>query len=822
MLTRAFLAAAVLATAAAGEDILVTSGFSTCNQNSSVTVQRANIKYNNDNKTVTFDVAGTSTRVQNVTAMLNVTAYGQQVYSNSFDPCSPGTFVEQLCPVPAGTFAAKGVQEIPKQYADLVPAIAFQVPDIAAMATLQLMAKDGGERVACVQSTVTNGKTAAVPAVSYVAAGVAGVALVAAGVSAVGAAVAGGSAAAAGSAASGGGFGTISPSFTEVFGWFQGMAMNGMLSVAYPQVYRSFAKNFGFSTGLVPWTSLQTSIDGFRNMTGGNLTVDSVQVLHNATLVFDDASSNDVGGSNSSTVKIRRAFDTFLHLSRRQIEIGVNGTGADSADGATSNPESTTQSIRLAVHGIQAYVNELSIPSANTFMTVLLIVAIIIAALTVGILLIKVILEFWALFGSFPKSLSGFRKHYWGSIARAITSLILVLYGIWVLYCIFQFTHGDSWAAKTLAGVTLFLFTGVLAFFSFKIWWTARKLRLEEGDASGLYKDKDIWVKYSLFYESYRKDYWWIFVPTIVYMFAKGCTIAAMDGHGMTQTIAQLVIEAVMLILLLWSRPYERKSGNVINIIIQTVRVLSVVCILVFVEEFGIAQTTQTVTGVVLIAVQSALTGILAILIVWNAILACVKENPHRKRRKEMEQAKLRDTLTPLDARNSLLRDHKPSESTSSTDTFSIGKTGDSFVTEKATQDPERYAGNTKPTPAPGLAVNNGPSFRALTPVSSLPTDTLIANAAPIGSSDPLGGRQPTLPDLGMRQPTVPNAGMRQPTVPNVTRPGAMQPTTGYRQGPYGPPQQAAGYGQGPYGRPAPGAGYGGYGGYRGPSRGGY
>lgn len=637
-LLRVVLAVAVLATGVVGEDVLVTSGFSTCDQNSTVTVQRANIKYNNDNKTVTFDVAGTSTRVQNVTAMLNVTAYGQQIYSNTFDPCLPGTtFVKQLCPVPAGTFAAKGVQPISKEYADLVPGIAFQVPDIAAMATLQLMAKDGGERVACIQSSVTNGKTASIPAVSYVAAGVAGAALVAAGVSAVGAAVAGGSAAAAGSSVSGG-FGTISPSFTEVFGWFQGMAMNGMLSVAYPQVYRSFAKNFGFSTGLVPWTGLQVSIDNFRNMTGGNLTVDSVQFLHNATLVFEDGSSS-VGGTNTA-VKVKRAFDHFLLLSGRQIETSVNGTGDGDAD-----PESTTQSIRVAVRGIQAYVNELSIPSANTFMTVLLIVAIIIAAIAVGILLVKVILEFWALFGNFPKALTGFRKHYWGSIARAITNLILLLYGVWVLYCIFQFTHGDSWAAKTLAGVTLFIFTGILVFFCWKIWWTARKLRLEEGDASALYHDKDIWVKYSLFYESYRKDYWWIFVPTILYMFAKGTTIAVMDGHGMAQTIAQLIIEAVMLVLLIWSRPYERKSGNVINIIIQTVRVLSVVCILVFVEEFGIAQTTQTVTGVVMIAVQSALTGVLAILIVWNAVIACVKENPHRKRRKEM--GKSSPPLTP-------------------------------------------------------------------------------------------------------------------------------------------------------------------------------
>ncbi|KAK0731690.1 hypothetical protein B0H67DRAFT_640048 [Lasiosphaeris hirsuta] len=648
-----------------GTDILQTDGFSTCATNgtrAAVSVQRVKISYNNDNKTVSFDVAGTSTQVQNVTAMLNVTAYGQQIYSNTFDPCSPGTLVKQLCPVPVGTFAAKGTQAIPAQFADLVPAIAFQIPDIAAMATLQLISKDTGVKVACIQSAVNNGKTASVPAVSYVAAGVAGAALVLTGVSAAGAAFAGGSAAIGGSTTAGG-MGTISPSFTEVFGWFQGMAMNGMMSVNYPPVYRSFAKNFGFSTGLVPWNQLQTSIDSFRAATGGNLTNMNVGFLRNATLVYADGST--------STIKVRRAVDDFLVLASRQIETSVNAT-AESGGGMQS-PES----IRVAVSGIQAYVQELSIPSANTFMTVLLVVAIAIAAIAVGILLVKVILEFWALFGSFPKALTGFRKHYWGSIGRAITALILLLYGVWVLYCVFQFTQGDSYVAKTLAGVTLALFTGILAFFSWKIWSTANRLKKMEGDITGLYEDKSIWVKYSLFYESYRKDYWWIFVPTIVYMFAKGSCLAAADGHGMLQTIIQLIIEAIMMILLIWSRPYEHKSSNVINIVIQVVRVLSVVCILVFVEQFGIAQTTQTVTGVVLIAVQSALTGILAILIAWNAISACCKENPHRKRRKEMEKTQQRDTLTSLGPRNSLLIDRtQTGSSTETADSFSIGKTG--------------------------------------------------------------------------------------------------------------------------------------------------
>lgn len=146
-----------------------------------------------------------------------------------------------------------------------------------------------------------------------------------------------------------------------------------------------------------------------------------------------------------------------------------------------------------------------------------------------------------------------------------------------------------------------------------------------------------------------------------------------------------------MLGLLIWNRPYERKSGNVINIFIQIVRALSVVCILVFVEELGISQTTQTVTGVVLIAVQSALTAVLAILIAVNAIIMCCKENPHRRRRKEAEKLNRDlDNLTPLDARNSLLMD--PTKNNMSTGTYDVDpkyplvqqRTPDSYMNEPA------------------------------------------------------------------------------------------------------------------------------------------
>jgi hypothetical protein len=519
---------------------------------------------------------------------------------------------------------------------------------------MQLKAKDGGQDLACITSQVTNGQSLSTAGVQYIAAGIAGAALILSGASAL---------ASAGST----GAATSSPTFGDVIGWFQAMALNGMMSADVPGVYRSWSKNFAFSTGLIYWEGMQSSIDGFRAKTGGNLTENNVGFLQNATLVHVDQKIS----------LTKRGLDSVFLFARDELDTNLNGNATEGGD----------SKIMHTVKGIQGFVEEYTIPDGNAFMTVLLIFAIVLAAITVGILLFKVILETWALFGSFPKRLTGFRKRYWWTLAKTITNLVLLLYGVWVLYCVYQFKNGDSWAAKTLAGVTLTLFTGVLVFFTWKIWSIANNFKKLEGNSGALYDNKDVWRKYSIFYENYKKSYWWLFIPAIVYMFARGCVIAGADGHGLAQAAGQLIVEACLLAVLLWSRPYTLKSGNWINITIQTIRVLSVVCILVFVEELGMTQTTKTVTGLVLVIVQASLTGVLAILIAVNAIIICCKENPHRKKRKEAgkfpsphrthvklttptEKARDIDNLTPLDARNSLLMD--PSEHTNKRASFPI------------------------------------------------------------------------------------------------------------------------------------------------------
>jgi hypothetical protein len=79
-------------------DVLSNNGFSSCSGNADIKVNRLHLTYDKTSRQLLFDVAGTSSKQQQVTATLTVTAYGQDVYKKDFDPCDANTKVDQLCP----------------------------------------------------------------------------------------------------------------------------------------------------------------------------------------------------------------------------------------------------------------------------------------------------------------------------------------------------------------------------------------------------------------------------------------------------------------------------------------------------------------------------------------------------------------------------------------------------------------------------------------------------------------------------------------------------------------------------------------------------
>ena len=80
-----------------GGNVLSTTGFSSCQNNPTVKVKNLNVSYNKDTRQLQFDVAGESTEVQKVEGELVVSAYGKQLYTKSFNPCTD-TSIKEMCP----------------------------------------------------------------------------------------------------------------------------------------------------------------------------------------------------------------------------------------------------------------------------------------------------------------------------------------------------------------------------------------------------------------------------------------------------------------------------------------------------------------------------------------------------------------------------------------------------------------------------------------------------------------------------------------------------------------------------------------------------
>lgn len=92
------LASSLLPTRLLAANVLTTTGFTSCQSNSTITVSTLDVSFDKDTATVTFNAAGTNNVVQNVTASIVVSVYGKQIYTNSFNPCDGSTYVEMLCP----------------------------------------------------------------------------------------------------------------------------------------------------------------------------------------------------------------------------------------------------------------------------------------------------------------------------------------------------------------------------------------------------------------------------------------------------------------------------------------------------------------------------------------------------------------------------------------------------------------------------------------------------------------------------------------------------------------------------------------------------
>ena len=224
-----------------------------CQENSNFTASLFNVVFFPDNDTVTFDVVGVSSIQGNVTAELQVTAYGFTIVKETLNPCTmnlPG-----LCPMNTGQINIQSNIVVSKDVVNNIPGIAYGVPDLDGLVRVYINQTNSDTSIACVEAALSNGQTVDQKAVGWVTAVIAGIGLMA---SAVTSGLGHSNTAA-----------HVAANALSLFGFFQAQAMIGMSSVALPPIVRSWTQNFQWSMGIIRVGFLQSICTWYQRSTGG-------------------------------------------------------------------------------------------------------------------------------------------------------------------------------------------------------------------------------------------------------------------------------------------------------------------------------------------------------------------------------------------------------------------------------------------------------------------------------------------------------------------------------------------------------------------------
>jgi hypothetical protein len=229
---------------------------------------------------------------------------------------------------------------------DDIPGIAFTVPNLEAYARIELLREGTNDVAACLQATLSNGKTTRFKAIAY-ATGFLTLAALLVGLFHAGA--------------------VTSPSPAQ-YRWFdmlylfQTAAATGLLHLNYPLVYSSFVENFSWSLGLIHSSTMQSSINKMRAKTGGTLSGDAdsdVQYINRKlspyNLAVNFTSLNSPHEFTSLIAEQRRgSVDTSYDIVRRaRIDSTIDSSDASEVQ-----------------TGLPVYVETLKIPQANAYTTV--------------------------------------------------------------------------------------------------------------------------------------------------------------------------------------------------------------------------------------------------------------------------------------------------------------------------------------------------------------------------------------------------------------------------------------------------------------------
>ena len=345
----------------AAENIIQSNSLNSCKQGvSNFTATLFNVAFTPGNNSIEIDINGLSSISGNVTAQLEVLAYGFTIVNQTIDPCKMN--LSGFCPMQSGSQINIVTNiNVPSDVEKRIPGIAYSVPDLDGVVRVYVINKDTGATVACMEADLSNTKSVYHPAVGWATAIIAGLGLVASGVTS--------------------GLGHtntaahVAANAVSLFGFFQAQAIIGMTSVTMPPIVQSWTQNFAWSMGIIRVGFLQSIATWYQRATGGTPTTYLSTLNTYSVQVQKRALKRSLEALSYAVTPAVRAYE---YLNKRQS--------------SSTNTNHTPGEVKI-VRGIDRVGFRAKIEQTNIFMTGLIFFVFVLVMVAVLVALAKVILD---------------------------------------------------------------------------------------------------------------------------------------------------------------------------------------------------------------------------------------------------------------------------------------------------------------------------------------------------------------------------------------------------------------------------------------------
>lgn len=631
-----------LATSTYAEQLIRSNALLSCMANSQFTASMFDVVYYRSNNSLSFEVSAISTLSGNFTADVTVIAYGFKVITQSVDLCDVSS---ELCPLNPGRFDVPlSAQTISSSVVDNLPGIAFTIPDLDGVVRVYVYAKDDTSHsnpVACVEATLSNGKTVSMKYVAWPIAAICFIGLLTAGILSLLGHISTSA--------------HISSSVVSLFCYFQGVAIICMMGVKkLPPVAAAWGQNFMWTMGLVSVKFMQDIFNWYVQATGGTTTSIlpnsqsmsiSVQKIKRSLInsvddwissYYTPAGRPEIMSSSGYSINHALPRDVSYFMSHNSILPALARRANLTATSVTETTDEKLDdfsSTTLVLRGIQrvAYLANIEITSlfltGFTFFLIFCVFAIILFGLA------KIIVELLARARIVQSgTFDNFRNHWRTVMKGVLYRLCLLCFPQLTVICLWELTKHDSPGTTALAVITYFSVLALLAFGAFKTWSLARQsMRLYKNPAYILFSDPDALNRWGFLYIQFRATAHYFIVPLLIFLFLKCAFIAFAQNSGKAQAVSIFLIELAYLVIISWKKPYMDKPTNGFNIAIAAINFINALFFLFFSAIFGLPDYVAGVMGVVFFLLNAIFSLILLIMIIVSCLWALFSKNPETR-----------------------------------------------------------------------------------------------------------------------------------------------------------------------------------------------